>query len=874
MTETIADDVGLLRRFELRLLRCSLSPPPTPPPPPPPPPSNPLHRLIDGVLSSIERGNYSAALSSEASHHVFGFASAFAFDDTVECAERFYREAEGSAATFLVGGFESSWLSVIDPESADGDRAARAVLLMCLCVAALLAFTQRNITGPVERFPSFPLLIAGTTDAKQESGTGLWDAWARSHLASSGADVLGKFSCLTDIVYAKMLLMKTKDVCAHGISCHLPGSLSWWLSRVIFLQQRILDERSSSLYDLLQVYIGESLKHSGNLEKVISYWGSELYEGEASNIVCIINLEAGIIENEYGRVDSSRLYFNQAEEACGLQLSVTGVLGLRTVHQVDAKAQMVLVNNQDQQKNSSGSLVRCSELEKDDFVTQGADKASESRVGVEDCDILMAPKLIADGTAGNSEHSLQDGSFSSLSLGSVQQAVVLVQCLYIKKSKRDEELSRWEMAPYIEAIDAQQHCCFMVQGVYEASPVAAQRIQFSYGVYFPTIPALRKEYGELLVGCGLIGEALKTFEDLELWDNLIHCYSLLGKKSMAFDLIKARLSDSPNDPRLWCSLGDVTNNDEYYEKALEVSKNRSARAKRALARNAYNRGDYITSKVLWESAMALNSLYPDGWFALGSAALKARDIDKALDGFTPNDRRNSWQLWENYSHVAMDIGNLRQALEATKMVMDLTSSKRIDADLLDRVMVKVEEKCLRPPNYTSLKTVEDHNPSVQSLPATVLSNESRDVSGDTENDMESSRETELLVDILGGIFQQIIRSGGDVWGLYARWHKIKGDFSMCSEALLKQVRSYQGSDVWKDQDRFKKFALASLQLCNVYMEIAASTGSHRELTAAEMHLRNTIKQAVNFSNTQEFRDLQECFEEVKKRLQAVSTVNV
>lgn len=33
-----------------------------------------------------------------------------------------------------------------------------------------------------------------------------------------------------------------------------------------------------------------------------------------------------------------------------------------------------------------------------------------------------------------------------------------------------------------------------------------------------------REYGELLVGCGLIGEAVKTFEDLELWDNLIFCY--------------------------------------------------------------------------------------------------------------------------------------------------------------------------------------------------------------------------------------------------------------------------------------------------------------------------------------------------------------
>ncbi|CAL9036967.1 unnamed protein product, partial [Musa banksii] len=90
----------------------------------------------------------------------------------------------------------------------------------------------------------------------------------------------------------------------------------------------------------------------------------------------------------------------------------------------------------------------------------------------------------------------------------------------------------------------------------------------------------------------------------------------------------------PSDPRLWCSLGDATTTDAYYEKALEVSNNRSARAKRSLARNAYNRSDYETSKTLWESALALNSLYPDGWFALGAAALKARDTDKALDAFT------------------------------------------------------------------------------------------------------------------------------------------------------------------------------------------------------------------------------------------------
>ena len=42
---------------------------------------------------------------------------------------------------------------------------------------------------------------------------------------------------------------------------------------------------------------------------------------------------------------------------------------------------------------------------------------------------------------------------------------------------------------------------------------------------------------------------------------------------------------------------------------------------------------------------------------------------------------------------------------------------------------------------------------------------------------------------------QIVKSGSgcgpDIWGLYAKWHRMNGDLMMCSEALLKQVRSLQ-----------------------------------------------------------------------------------
>ncbi|KAH9707115.1 TPR REGION domain-containing protein [Citrus sinensis] len=240
--------------------------------------------------------------------------------------------------------------------------------------------------------------------------------------------------------------------------------------------------------------------------------------------------------------------------------------------------------------------------------------------------------------------------------------------------------SGWDMAPYIEATDSQQSSYFiqkffcdllrirwectrsrtkgralemmdkLVEGICNSSPGVTQSIPFCYVICVPTIPALRKEYAKLLVSCGLIGEAIKNFEDLELWDSLI----------------------------------------------LQL----------------------------------------------------ARDVEKALDGFTRAVQLDpdNGEAWNNIA-------------------------------------------CL----YALFFVVRSE-------------------------------------------------SSADMWGLYARWLKSKGDLTMCSEALLKQVRSYQGSDLWKERDRFERFSHASLELCKVYMEISSSSGSRQELFAAEMHLKNVLKQ--------------------------------
>ncbi|KAH9771579.1 TPR REGION domain-containing protein [Citrus sinensis] len=525
----------ILRGYELRLLRCTLASPPSDLPIQSQPLNEesqcsllPLHEHINSLIDSIDSCHYLQALYSDAAKLVLDTLDFVDINDSAECPDRVYSELLQLVEAFIVNDSEN-----------DVDKACRAILLMCLSIAALFWFTQCNVTGPlVDNSPKcrFPLEVS-TLEGNELIE---WENWAHYQLMSVGSDLLGKFSYLQYIVFAKMLLMKTKDLLSDATVLPVNGirTISWWLTRLLLMHQRILDER----------------KH-----------------------------------------------FQSAEVAAGLQLSVIGVLGFRTVRQVEPKAQMVLVAN----TSSSNTSDVCPSINQ-------VIHTHDSTIG-DASDVFVAPKLL--GNSHESESGVQciHAGGSAAHLKAIQQAVILWRCLLIEKSSRQDEMQRWDMAPYIEAIDSQQSSCFilkffcdlfrirweftrsctkgralemmdkLVEGICNSSPGVTQSIPFCYVICVPTIPALRK-----------------------------------------------------------CSLGDVTNYDACYEKALEVSNDKSARAKltylyvnrRSLARSAYNRGEYETSKILWEAAMAVNSLYLDGWFALGAAALKARDVEKALDGFT------------------------------------------------------------------------------------------------------------------------------------------------------------------------------------------------------------------------------------------------
>ncbi|BAF21472.2 Os07g0455100 [Oryza sativa Japonica Group] len=917
-----------LREVELRLLRCTLPSPATLPPPPSPPPRHPLAPVAASAVAAVDAGDYAAALASAAPHLLPPTAPA-----APGSAARFYGDLAAAAEGFLRGD--------------DGGAAAAGEGFECRCavvlsaaVAAILAFTQQNVTGPPGKYSPFPFWTSSLDEGCYSNLEDEWDAWASAQLASIGSHVHGKFSlmqcngwfnrvkhsgfmvfCILRIimfiVFAELMLTSIKSL--DPTDC---CSVSWWLCRLSMVRQNIVDELSSTLFDQVQEYKNKTLAHFGELENVFSYWGPLLCDGEGSYFVSAAFLEAGIAEYKYGRIDQSSYMILIVCHMHGLEM---GELNFgRQPDEVDAKSQMVLVANTSGPASGEGQVTELTGTQDDAAALKNA-RSSVPGESDEFCDILRMPRLVEnDNDSGNDEK--KDPSKKAV-LTAMQQAAVLAECLHVSRRSRHDEMSGWEMAPFIESIDSQEDSYFvvrslcdilrirwestrnrtkqrallmmenMVEDVGNDFPVAAQRAKLVFGVQMPTIPALRKEYGELLISCGIVGEALDIFKDLELWDNLIYCYRLLGKVADATSLINARISVTPNDPRLWCSLGDVTNNDDHYKKALEVSNNKSARALRSLARSAYNRNDFHASKMLWESALALNSLFPDGWFAYGTVAWKTfsckhffkdlssftsfhsastwmvigyldavkidKDLEKAVDAFTrsvqidPENgeawnniaclllsrhmirgrsqaavqafkeavkfKRNSWEVWDNYSKVLLDTGSIQQTLEAVKMVLNLSSNKRFNIDLLEKVMAMLEEQ---PTHLSDTQEAES----------------SRSTSDDAN---QETRKYNQLLDIIGDILQQIVRSGGsnsEIWGLYARWHKTKGNLIACSEAMLKQVRSLQGSGLWHDQTKFTKYAQASLQLCKIYMEISSSTGSQRELFSAEMHLKSSLKQ--------------------------------
>jgi tetratricopeptide (TPR) repeat protein len=91
---------------------------------------------------------------------------------------------------------------------------------------------------------------------------------------------------------------------------------------------------------------------------------------------------------------------------------------------------------------------------------------------------------------------------------------------------------------------------------------------------------------------GLISSSLEIYTSLQMWDDVIKCYQALDKRDKAEQLIRQQLAVKET-AELYCSLGEVTREFEHFHKAVEISKGRSARAYRMLAKLHFSKEQVI-----------------------------------------------------------------------------------------------------------------------------------------------------------------------------------------------------------------------------------------------------------------------------------------
>ena len=283
-------------------------------------------------------------------------------------------------------------------------KAGHELCILALGVAALNAFIQANVTGPDCRDAPHCPLTPSAPAADLAASADAWNKWATRSLARDGEDVVGRCFLPQYLYLAKTLLADRcaaraeeafggadVDVAtatlaetraraakmaarrrwrprrARAASCcgptrtFPPPSLTWWASRTHIAHQRLLSGRSPTLrrlllgcHSLTLAWFAPSNAAPGFPTPAAIVRAATARESDGSPTPAAANaataglassmslLETALMEHEYGHVDSARALLRAAGEPIGATHEVVGEMGFRTIHQTDAKAQMVL----------------------------------------------------------------------------------------------------------------------------------------------------------------------------------------------------------------------------------------------------------------------------------------------------------------------------------------------------------------------------------------------------------------------------------------------------------------------------------------------------------------------------------------------------
>lgn len=130
------------------------------------------------------------------------------------------------------------------------------------------------------------------------------------------------------------------------------------------------------------------------------------------------------------------------------------------------------------------------------------------------------------------------------------------------------------------------------KSIHEESAPVQVRLAYLNSIVYPSQYELKRDLAQRYLSCHVVVSALGYFRELEMWDDVVTCYQLMQKPHRAELVVKEQISKKGKTPYMLTALADLTGNTDLYEEAWLLSEGRYARAKRTLAKIAFDQGKF------------------------------------------------------------------------------------------------------------------------------------------------------------------------------------------------------------------------------------------------------------------------------------------
>lgn len=624
----------------------------------------------------------------------------------------------------------------LNNESHD-DPTQRQHLFFLTAVAALLAFTQSNVTGPPLEFSPAKLLFPPRIADDRSSL-----ASARERLVKSlTIDGVAAYRLIPNI---ELFCLASTILTCPAIKKNVSAS-AWFRLRIDFIHQKLLSETSPTLQTIIYN------EHIPSID-LLSRSSSSLADTTAQWL-----LEKAAIHIHHGFDKLARANIENATQAQRFEFTLTGLLGKRTKYQVNETSQLVVLakshdhmSSEPRKEEGNGYPVRPENLDLNDdtlleaisFTANGhipttgtkdelppslsaLDPADQPLLKPLDSVILLslassitntspADGLTREETLPYATRVLDGGS----SNWQIYTQALLVRSRIEGYRSRTIERGLLQLQTLVDQVIAETGTSGEVAANEDSVPTtflskpkpsesapAAERLAYIFQLNSPTRWDLEAELAARWVSLGGLRSALEIYERLQMWAEAALCYAGVDREDKARKIVRHQLfhatsgldesadaetetwqgaaRDPPpaDAPRLYCILGDIDRDLAMYEKGWEVSNKRYARAQRSLGRHYLAINDHIHAAAAYSKALTVNQLNQQSWFALGCALLELSEFSRAAEAFSRTVQLDDSDA-EAWSNLAAAL--LRLPPDATPTTQALLDDEDAEVDSTPR----------------------------------------------------------------------------------------------------------------------------------------------------------------------------------------------